>query len=817
MSRMRALRLVLALVIAFPALRAVPAYAWHGSGSITAMAIAPPTTTTPTTIYAGTSDRGVFKSTDGGATWSATDLTNIYVSALAIDLVTQALYAGTYGGGVYKGTDGGATWTLLGLTGTSVTALAIDPQMPTTLYAGAYWGGVFKSMDGGATWSPTGAGPFMVNALAIDPLTPNTIYAADAYVGDVGFTWYGGVFKSTDAGATWTATGLASGDFGGLLIDSKTPTTLYACGLWLIDWQTGAKGVFKSTDGGATWSTSVSDPSWSCSVVIDPQTPSTRYAGTASGVVKSTDGGTTWSAVNTGLTDILLAYQVGTGVGPLVIDPNNPTTLYAGTNLGVFKTTDAGAYWAPTSLFRHSPLLSLNVNPSYVIYGVPSTGTVTLATPAPAGGITVALSSDTPAAATVPASVTVPAGATNANFVVSTKPVTWAVRISATFDEVTVGAILMVYATTLDSLSLSPTSVPGGTPSTGTVHLWATAPAGGATITLSSSNPAVAALLASVTVPAGATDANFTVSTTSVTTSTAVMISADNFWAMLTVIPAPATTLSSVSLSPVSVTSRSTTTGTVTLSAGAPAGGGVVALASSDTAVATVPTSVTVTAGAISANFTVSTSVVPASATVTISGAYGGVTRSAVLTVLPASTTLASVSLNPASVTGGSPSSGTVILSATASAGGAVVTLSSSNPAVATVPAGVTVPAGATSGNFTVLTAGCTSDSVTISGTSGGVTRSAGLTVTLPTATDTVTIQTTDYFASKQELRVAVKSTNSTATLRVYVTLTGELIGQLTNGGDGTFRGQFYWPGNPMSITVRSSLCGSATSAVRAK
>jgi len=153
---MRALRLVLALVIAFPALRAVPAYAWHGSGSITAMAIAPPTTTTPTTIYAGTSDRGVFKSTDGGATWSATDLTNIYVSALAIDLVTQALYAGTYGGGVYKGTDGGATWTLLGLTGTSVTALAIDPQMPTTLYAGAYWGGVFKSMDGGSTWSPLG-------------------------------------------------------------------------------------------------------------------------------------------------------------------------------------------------------------------------------------------------------------------------------------------------------------------------------------------------------------------------------------------------------------------------------------------------------------------------------------------------------------------------------------------------------------------------------------------------------------------------------------------------------------------------------------
>src|SRR2546428_6168371 len=113
MSRMRALRLVLALVIAFPALRAVPAYAWHGSGNITALAIAPPTTTTPTTIYAGTSDRGVFKSTDGGATWSATDLTNIYVSALAIDLVTQALYAGTYGGGRILGTGRGGNCTRL--------------------------------------------------------------------------------------------------------------------------------------------------------------------------------------------------------------------------------------------------------------------------------------------------------------------------------------------------------------------------------------------------------------------------------------------------------------------------------------------------------------------------------------------------------------------------------------------------------------------------------------------------------------------------------------------------------------------------------
>jgi photosystem II stability/assembly factor-like uncharacterized protein len=297
----------------------------------------------------------------------------MWVTALAIDPQTPTmLYAGGipndcgsgiligdwYQAGVYKSTDGGSTWAPIGLTGGYVNALAIDPQRPTTVYAGTSWGGVFKSIDGGATWSPPTGGPFMVNTLAIDPLTPSTIYAADAFVGDEGFTWYGGVFKSTDGGAAWTVTGLASGDFGGLAIDPQTPTTLYACGIWLIDWQTGANGVFKSTDAGAAWRISESYPS--CSVVSDPQTPSTRYAGTASGVFKGTDGGTTWSAANTGLTNVLSAYGVSSGIGHLAIDPLAPNTLYAGSALGVFKSTDGGASWSPTGLFQHSPLVSLS-------------------------------------------------------------------------------------------------------------------------------------------------------------------------------------------------------------------------------------------------------------------------------------------------------------------------------------------------------------------------------------------------------------------------------------------------------------------------
>src|SRR2546426_12060665 len=109
------------------ALTAAPAYPWHGSGSISALAIA---SKTPTPPYAVTCDRGVFKSTDGGASWNATGLTGVGVLALAIDPQTPTiLYAGGtpndcgsglffeewVQSGVYKSTDGGSNW--VGLAG----------------------------------------------------------------------------------------------------------------------------------------------------------------------------------------------------------------------------------------------------------------------------------------------------------------------------------------------------------------------------------------------------------------------------------------------------------------------------------------------------------------------------------------------------------------------------------------------------------------------------------------------------------------------------------------------------------------------------
>jgi thermitase len=191
----------------------------------------------------------------------------------------------------------------------------------------------------------------------------------------------------------------------------------------------------------------------------------------------------------------------------------------------------------------------------------------------------------------------------------------------------------------LSSLSLNPTSVVGGNSSTGTVTLTAPAPSGGFVVNLSSSNTSVATVPSSVTVPAGATSANFTVATNPVSSVTSVTITAAaggiTRTATLTVNPpASNVTLQSLTISPTSVWGGSTATGTVTLSRPAPAGGVVVQLRSSSSR-ASVPSTVTVPAGATSARFTIQTRSTfwPFVETVTITATYNGVSRSAQLTV----------------------------------------------------------------------------------------------------------------------------------------------------------------------------------------
>jgi hypothetical protein len=388
-------------------------------------------------------------------------------------------------------------------------------------------------------------------------------------------------------------------------------------------------------------------------------------------------------------------------------------------------------------------LWNLTYSPESVVGGRSATGTVTLNGPAPSGGAVVTLS-DNSSAVTVPASVTVPAGQTNATFTVATSAVTTdtSVGISATFGGETFNSSIILL-TMLRRVDFNPSTVIGGNPSAATVILGAPAPAGGAFVTLSSSNTALVRVPANVTVPAGATSATFTATTSTVTSFSFADISASYAGATVSsrlFLSNASSTVSSLTVNPTSVVGPGSVTATVTLG-GAVSCCVVVDLTSSDPALAQVPFSLSFSQGQSSATFTANVGSVSATKTATISASLNGTTRSATVTVNPSSgSKLSAVALNPASVGGGNPSTGTVTLTAPAPAGGAAVTLSS-NKAAATVPASVTVAAGATAASFSVATTSVTAaTAATISATYGGVLGTATLTIT-PTGTPpTVTV-----------------------------------------------------------------------------
>jgi len=178
---------------------------------------------------------------------------------------------------------------------------------------------------------------------------------------------------------------------------------------------------------------------------------------------------------------------------------------------------------------------------------------------------------------------------------------------------------------------------------------------------------------------------------------------------------------------------------------------------------------------------------------------------------------VASLSLSPTTVTGGNSSTGTVTLTAIAQAA-TTVTLTSNNPA-ATVPGSITIPAGSQSRSFSISTTQVqATTSAVITASLNGTSRSATLTIN-PAAggVDTVSITRAEYDTGNRRLRVEATSTRSTATLRVFVTSTNQLIGTLSNDGGGRYRGEFSWPANPQNITVRSNFGGQATRTVTAR
>ncbi len=184
----------------------------------------------------------------------------------------------------------------------------------------------------------------------------------------------------------------------------------------------------------------------------------------------------------------------------------------------------------------------------------------------------------------------------------------------------------------LAAVSVSPITVTGGQTAAGAVTLTTAAPAGGLIVDLATGNPAVT-LPATVTVSSGATTANFTVTTAPVATASNATITASyNGVSKSASLALKPPVLSSFTLNPTSVVGESNSQGTVTLSGKAPLGGIVVNLASSKTSRAKVPSSLTVPAGASSANFTVTTTV-GGKTSATITASYGGVVKKATLTI----------------------------------------------------------------------------------------------------------------------------------------------------------------------------------------
>ena len=387
---------------------------------------------------------------------------------------------------------------------------------------------------------------------------------------------------------------------------------------------------------------------------------------------------------------------------------------------------------------------SLSASATSVTSGKTLTGTITIPLPA-SKNQTYTLTSSNTSAFTVPSSVTIDKGDSSATFTITSKTVTSATKATLTasyYGYSESGTITVNPAATsgpgLKSVLISPTSTVGGSAATTANRVYLTGDAtANTTVSLKSSNTSVATVPSTLTIDSGSSSHTFTITTKAVTASTNVTITATlngtTETGTLTVTPATAAGLKSVTLDPTSTVggSAATTANRVYWNGNAPANE-TVTLKSSNTSVATVPSSVSISSGSSSHAFTITTKAVTSSTNVTITATSGGVSKTATLTVTPASTAVAAskVSLSPSSVTGGANSTGTVTLTTKAPSGGTVVTLKTSNTSSSNVPSSVTVAAGATTATFTVKTASVFSDTtVTISATAGGVTKTATLTI----------------------------------------------------------------------------------------
>ncbi len=318
-----------------------------------------------TVFYVGSASGGVWKTTNGGMSWTPvfdqagpSSIGAVAVAPSAPDVVwvgtgeDNNLRSVSYGDGVYKSTDGGKTWEHMGLrTSQHVGRIRIHPENPDVVWVaavGPLWAvggerGVFKTTDGGRTWrnvlsvdQHTGAADVM-----LDPSDPDVLYAATHQRERRAYNFVGGgpgsgIWKSTDGGETWTrlSKGLPTSDLGriGLDVSRSRPHTVYAVT------EGSEQGVYRSDDGGATWrkaSDIASIPWFFGEIRVDPTDPERVYhLGVQLQV--STDGGETWQAT---------AREVHADQHAMWINPENPAHLILGNDGGLYVSRDRGDSW----------------------------------------------------------------------------------------------------------------------------------------------------------------------------------------------------------------------------------------------------------------------------------------------------------------------------------------------------------------------------------------------------------------------------------------------------------------------------------------
>ena len=286
--------------------------------------------------------------------------------------------------------DGLLKWRCVGpFRGGRIVAVSGSYDDPSTFYFGAVAGGIWKTTDAGSYWTPISDGflnTSSIGALAVAPSDSNVIYAGTGETTiRIDVTHGDGIYKSTDAGKTWSHIGLEDTRFiGKVRVHPDNPDIVYVAALGHAFGPNKERGVYKSVDGGKNWTQTlfVSDKAGAVDLTLDAK-PRIIYAtiweahrkfwdissgGEDSGIWRSTDGGETWQGCNEKLLEFTKQDKFKSRIvsdtetegmmdsHALAISSARPGTVFLANRMGLFRSPDRGDSWEEMGIGRFSPL-----------------------------------------------------------------------------------------------------------------------------------------------------------------------------------------------------------------------------------------------------------------------------------------------------------------------------------------------------------------------------------------------------------------------------------------------------------------------------